>query len=320
RLGRRRRHGVLDRSRRADDRRVHDADHADGLARAVPAASRAANTHLFGGYRIVGAPAGIEGKPVSRRTRLLIGWVALGLLLVRCLPALRGDSTPSGEWPTYGNDAGGTRYSPLAQIDRANVGRLRVAWTYRTGETGGLTPWAFTAFEATPLMVDGTLFLSTPYNRVIALDPETGAERWRYDPGAGLTHRLALATSRGVSTWLDPAAPADGACRRPILVGTIHARLIALDAATGSLCADFGRSGQIDLSQGITVSDARCCYQVTSPPSIVSGLVVVGSSIGDNRAADLERGVVRAFDARSGALRWSWDPIPTRESDPARAT
>src|SRR5215475_12909996 len=249
-----------------------------------------------------------------------IAWLAVVASMVGCLPALRGDRVPPDEWPNYGNDAGGTRYSALAQIDRANVGRLRLAWTYRTGETGGLTPWGFTAFEATPLMVDGTLFLSTPYNRVIALDPETGAERWRYDPGAGLTHRLALATSRGVSTWLDPAAPADNACRRRIFVGTIDARLIALDAATGSPCADFGRSGQVDLSQGIAVSDARCCYQVTSPPAIVSGLVVVGSSIGDNRAAELERGVVRAYDARSGTLRWSWDPIPTRESDPARAT
>jgi len=250
----------------------------------------------------------------------MIALFAAVVLLVGCLPTVRGDSNPPGEWHNYGNDAGGTRYSPVAQIDRGNVGRLRVAWTYRTGETGGLTPWGFTAFEATPLMVDGTLFLSTPYNRVIALDPETGAERWRYDPGAGLAHRVAVATSRGVSTWLDPAAPAGGACRRRIFVGTIDARLIALDAATGSPCADFGRSGQVDLSEGIAVSDGRCCYQVTSPPAIVSGLVVVGSSIGDNRAVDLERGVVRAYDARSGALRWSWDPIPTRESDPARAT
>src|SRR5215470_3638113 len=262
------------------------------------------------------------GEPTMRDHSVVVrkvAWLAVVVLLVGCLPAQRGDRVPPGEWPNYGNDAGGTRYSPLAQIDRANVGRLRLAWTYRTGEKGGASPWGFIAFESTPLMVDGTLFLSTPYNRVIALDPETGIERWRYDANVDRTRRFAIVTSRGVSTWLDASAR-DRACRRRIFMGTIDARLIALDAATGTPCADFGRGGQVDLSEGIAVSDGRCCYQMTSPPAIVSGLVVVGSSIGDNRAVELERGVVRAYDARSGVLRWSWDPIPTRESDPARAT
>src|SRR5262245_30693465 len=267
------------------------------------------------------------GQPRSKGPgRFLIpqaiaGLVAIGLL-AGCLPAPRHDPVTEGEWPSYGNDVGGTRYSPLDQIDRANVERLRVAWTYRTGEVGGASPegFGFTAFEATPLMIDGTLYFSTPYNRVIALDAETGRERWRYDSGVDRTRRLAIVTSRGVSAWLDPAPPADSTCRRRIFVGTIDARLIAVDAATGTPCAGFGRNGQIDLTEGINVSDERCCYQVTSPPAVVAGLVIVGSAIGDNRAAHLERGVVRAYDARSGALRWSWDPIPTHESDPARAT
>jgi quinoprotein glucose dehydrogenase len=239
---------------------------------------------------------------------------------VGCAAALRGDAPRPGEWPSYGNDPGGTRYSPLGQIDRANVMHLRVAWTYRTGEEGGAPPYGHLAFEATPLMVDGTLFLSTPYNRVIALDPQTGAERWAYDPRVDRGRRLAIVTSRGVSTWLDPYAAPGSPCRRRILVATIDARLIALDGARGTPCAGFGRDGQVDLTQGITVIDGACCYQVTSPPAVVNGLVVVGSSIGDNRSAEMERGVVRAFDARTGALRWSWDPIPTRESDPARST
>ena len=257
----------------------------------------------------------------------------LALLLAGCQPSApsdlgargdsgaRGDAVSSGEWPSYGNDAGGSRYSPLTQIDRQNVARLRVAWTYRTGETiGEPRPYAHYAFEATPIMVEGTLFFSTPYNRVIALDAETGQERWAWDAKIDRARRLAIVTSRGVSTWLDAGARPDSACRRRIYIGTVDARLVALDAATGAPCADFGRSGQIDLTEGIRVSDASCCYQVTSPPAVVNGLVVVGSSIGDNRAADLERGVVRAYDARSGALRRSWDPIPTRELDPARAT
>ena len=256
----------------------------------------------------------------ARVTPRIASLVIVTLLFAGCLPALRGDSISRGDWPSYGNDAGGTRYSPLTQIDRENVGRLRVAWTYRTGETVGVPgPWAHYAFEATPLMVDGTLFFSTPYNRVIALDAESGKERWAWDAKVDREDRVALATSRGVSTWVDGEAGADRACRRRIFLGTIDARLVALDAATGVPCADFGRSGQIDLTEGIAVRD-RCCYQVTSPPAVVNGLVVVGSAIGDNRAANLERGVVRAYDARGGALRWTWDPIPTRESDPARAT
>ncbi|HZW76448.1 MAG TPA: membrane-bound PQQ-dependent dehydrogenase, glucose/quinate/shikimate family, partial [Caldimonas sp.] len=114
---------------------------------------------------------------------------------------------------------------------------LHIAWTYRTGEVGGVAPGAHTAFEATPLMVDGTLFLSTPYDRVIALDPETGAERWHYDPNVDRARLFALVTSRGVATWLDTSARADRACRRRVFVATIDARLIALDAAAGVPCA-----------------------------------------------------------------------------------
>src|SRR5499425_2375902 len=219
------------------------------------------------------------------------------LLAAGCLTAIHGDVPQRGDWPNYGNDPGGTRYSALTQIDRVNVAQLRVAWTYRTGETGGAPPYGHIAFE-----------------------PETGVERWTYDPEVDRARRFAIVTSRGVSTWLDPDAAPANPCRRRIFVATIDARLIALDAARGMPCAGFGRDGQVDLSDGIKVVDAACCYQVTSPPAVVHGLVVVGSSIGDNRSVEMERGVVRAFDARTGALRWSWDPIPTRESDPARAT
>src|SRR5262249_29226089 len=259
---------------------------------------------------------------MSRTGWTISSLVLTALLLAGCPHAVRRDSIEMGEWPSYGNDVGGTRYSPLTQIDRGNVTTLRVAWTYRTGEAGGVAPYAHTAFEATPIMVDGTLFLSTPYDRVIALDPETGAERWSYDPKIARGRRRAIITSRGVATWLDPDAGdgADRRCRRRIFIATIDARLIAVDSTTGVPCADFGRNGEVNLTDGIRVGDDCGCYQMTSPPAIVGGLVIVGSSIGDNRAADLERGVVRAYDARSGALRWTWDPIPTRDSDPARAT
>src|SRR5262245_24049951 len=241
-----------------------------------------------------------------RRWHRRVSAAALALALAGCLTARGGEDADVG-WPTYGNDPGGTRYSPLAQIDRANVGRLRVAWTYRTGERAeGAWESARIAFEATPIVVDGTLFLSTPFGRVIALEPRTGAERWTYDPKVDRDAFYGVITSRGVSTWLDPAAAAGVPCRRRIFMGTIDARLIALDAATGAPCADFGRGGTLDLTEGITVGRDCRCYQVTSPPAVVSGLVVAGSAIGDNRAVSVERGVVRAYDARTGALRWRW--------------
>jgi len=260
-------------------------------------------------------------RPMSRRL-VQPTLVGLALLCVGCLATLRGERERPGDWPAYGNDAGGGRYSPLTQIDRGNVGRLRVAWTYRTGEADDSSPARQkSAFEATPIMVDRTLFLSTPFDRVIALDPETGAERWVYDPHIERQRTYALVTSRGVSTWLDPTRPAGESCRRRIYVATIDARLIALDAARGAPCADFGKSGQIDLTEGLKPSPyMQCCYQVTSPPAVIGSLIVVGSSIGDNITTDLPRGVVRAYDARSGALRWAWDPIPTDGSSPAAAT
>lgn len=211
------------------------------------------------------------------------------------------------DWTAYGRDAGGTRYSPLAQITRQNVTQLKPAWEYHTG---ALSPKSDlnskAAFEATPILVDGTLYLSTPFNQVIALDPVTGKERWKYDPDIDRTHGYSEVTSRGVSTWLDSQRKAGDPCRRRIIFGTIDARLIAVDAETGKVCEGFG---EIDLTQGVGLKD-KGDYQVTSPPAIVGDLVITGSSIGDNRRAAVERGIVRAYDARSGKLVWSFDPLP----------
>lgn len=215
------------------------------------------------------------------------------------------------EWSSYGGDPGGNRYADVRQINRRNVTGLRIAWTYRTGELGaGFARADKMAFEATPILAGGSLFLSTPTNIVIALDPLTGRERWRHDPRIPRERRYSEATSRGVAAWTDPDADLDGVCARRIFIGTLDARLIAIDAATGKPCADFGVSGAVDLTHDVRASSPGD-YLVTSPPAIYRDLVITGSAIGDNRAVELERGVVRAFDARSGALRWSWDPIPT---------
>lgn len=216
------------------------------------------------------------------------------------------------DWPTYGNDAGGSRYSAAAQINRSNVNGLKVAWTYRTGANE--TPTRMirkAAFEATPILVDGKLFLSTPYNHVIALDPGTGAKLWEYDPGVNLDRNYSEVSSRGVSAWRDPHNKPGTPCGLRIFIGTLDARLIALDGETGKPCADFGANGTVDLNKdAATQTEWTGGYQVTSPPAIYRDLVIIGSSIADNWRVDTGRGIVRAFDARSGKLRWTWDPIP----------
>ncbi len=229
-------------------------------------------------------------------------------------------SSNHSEWSAYGHDVGGSRYSPLDQISRQNIKDLKVAWTYRTGvaDVKGRSAGK-AAFEATPILVDGTLYLTTPFSRVIALDPQTGKERWTYDPKVDLSVNYSEVASRGVSTWIDQKAGADSTCRRRIYVATLDARLIALDAKTGAPCEDFGVRGQVDLTEGVRLRD-RGQYQVTSPPAVINDLIVVGSSMGDNRGLEVERGVVRAYDARTGKLWWSWDPIPTGVQDPAQKT
>ena len=211
-----------------------------------------------------------------------------------------------GDWPAYGRDPGGSRYSPLAAITRANVKDLRLAWVYRTGDLMRDR----SRFEATPLVVDGTMYLSTPLGRVIALDPARGVERWRYDARIVFDADYGDFASRGVSTWLDPRRAAGAACRRRIFLATIDARLVALDAATGKPCADFGSGGTVDLTRDLASAPEYAGeYAVTSPPAVVGDLVIVGSSVADNHRADAPNGAVRAYDARTGDERWSWDPI-----------
>jgi quinoprotein glucose dehydrogenase len=255
---------------------------------------------------------------------IALGCIALGLWNGRAsgYASVQGEN----EWPAYGRDAGGARYSPIGQINHGNVGQLKVAWTYRTGaeEVKSATS-RNAAFESTPILVDGKLYLTTPYSRVIALNPVTGAEIWTYDPQVSLDRRYSELTSRGVSAWpgVDDRRATNGnksgRTPRRIFVATIDARLIAIDAVTGKPVGEFGESGQVDLKRDVRMVE-QGNYQVTSPPAIIGDLVVVGSSIGDNRGVELERGVVRAYDAMTGKLRWSWDPIPKDALDPARMT
>jgi quinoprotein glucose dehydrogenase len=223
------------------------------------------------------------------------------------------------EWPAYGRDPQGTRYSPLAQITRENVGKLVVAWTFRTGETEQTHEPA--KLETTPLVVDGTLYLSTPFGRAIALDPATGRQRWRYDAQVDHNGHWGDFASRGVSTWVDSTVRAGLPCRRRIYLPTIDARIIALDARSGAVCSTFADRGTLSLRRGLRNAPyEQSEYQLTSPPAIINGLLITGSSVADNNRTNAASGEVRAFDARTGALRWTWDPVPRDSSDPQWAT
>ncbi len=252
----------------------------------------------------------------SRNPRLVLILAAI-TILVSCWSA----GAQGSDWPAYGRDDGGSRYSPLSQINRRNVKELRAVWTYRTGHLAAANQAAETLqFEATPIMVDGTLYLSTPFNRVIALNPQTGTERWTFDPKLDLSIPYADGfTSRGVSTWLDRTRAAGAPCRRRIFIATNDGRLIALDSVTGRTCGDFGKDGQIELTRGVG-SFRPGEFHFTSPPAVADDLVVVGSAIDDALRTDAPSGVVRAFDARTGTLRWSWNPIPRERTDPAWKT
>jgi quinoprotein glucose dehydrogenase len=229
-------------------------------------------------------------------------------------------SGPTGEWREWGGDKGGRHFSPLTQITRENVDRLDVAWIHRSGDfSRGEAGSAATALQVTPLVVNGSLYYCTPFMRVFALDPETGQERWVFDPAlrgrsAGGPYPL---TCRGVAYW-EEAAPGPGrACERRILYGTRDSELIALDADTGRPCQDFGRSGRVDLREGLGDIPEWETY-TTSPPQIVGDLAVVGALIADQLRTDSPAGVVRAYDVRTGERVWSWDPVPPGFDRPLR--
>jgi quinoprotein glucose dehydrogenase len=238
--------------------------------------------------------------------------IAFVLLAALVLPlAARADD----DWPVYGRDAGGSRFSPLGEITRENVATLREAWRIRTGDLDVQPPApAHMAFEATPIWVGGLLVLPTPLGRVLALDPATGAERWRFE-AIPADRRFSEFTSRGVAAWTDATAAAGAPCRVRIFAATVEARLFALDAASGKRCTDFGRNGEVSLKEGVGELHPWD-YTISSPPLVAGDLVVVGSAIADNQRVDMPRGVVRAYDARTGAQVWAWDPVPRTGEDP----
>ncbi len=219
-------------------------------------------------------------------------------------------------WPAYGRDPGGSRYAPISQITTHNVTQLRLAWVDRTGDY--LTDRG--RFEATPILVQGTLYISTPLGSVVAVDPATGHERWKYRGPVDFGYNdYGDFANRGVAAWTGSADA--GPCALRIFGATVNARLIALDGHTGNPCSDFGDHGTVDLTVGLRHKpEYHWEYGVTSPPTIVHDLVIVGSAVPDNHRIDAPDGVIRAYDAHTGALRWRFEPIPRVPGTPAYTT
>lgn len=214
-------------------------------------------------------------------------------------------AVPPEDWLYYGRTPMGQRYSPLDRIDTRNVGRLQVAWTYRTGDIRGPGDVPETTYQVTPLKAGDLLYLCTPHDMAIALDATTGQERWRFDPKVKPDENRQHQTCRGVSYVAD-AARAGEPCAARVYLPTSDARLIALDALTGQVCTGFGQNGTVDLWTNMPNRQSGFYYS-TSPPVIARGLIVVGGSVNDNYAVESPSGVIRAYDVRTGALVWNWD-------------
>jgi quinoprotein glucose dehydrogenase len=239
-------------------------------------------------------------------------WAHGALLTILSVLALAVSYAPAAiAWEYWGGDKGGTRFSAIDQITSENVDRLVRAWEFRTGDLVRRDAKALerAKFENTPLFVENSLIMCTPFNEVIALDPGTGTQKWRFDPKLDVTQRPANGYAcRGVAYWVDQQASLQAACRSRIFTGTNDMRVIALDAKTGAPCSDFGDGGQVRLDVGMPLDWPGEIHN-GSPPVVARGVVIVGSSIADDVRTEAPHGTVHALDARTGQVRWTWDPL-----------
>ncbi len=209
-----------------------------------------------------------------------------------------------------------TQYSSLQQINTDTIGDLQAAWEYRTGDRAPEGFGGLMSFQDQPSLIDGNLIVCSVKRRLIALDPATGKERWVFDPEEP---DVKFRKCRGVGHWVDQQATDGAQCKSRIFLGTVDYRLIAIDATTGKPCEDFGDKGVVTMPTSKPVlwpSEVSA----TSNPAVVNDTVVVGSAVADNQRVDSPSGRVLAFDARSGAPRWAFDPVPRDPNDPAMAS
>jgi quinoprotein glucose dehydrogenase len=216
-----------------------------------------------------------------------------------------------GDWGAYGASLYGNKWSPLTQITPANVSRLKVAWTYRTGDSKGPGDPNETTQEVTPIKIGDTVYICTPHARVVALDAETGRPKWKFDPHEAVSKNLQHLTCRGVS-YHDAAetgatAAANGECPQRLFLATADARLIALDARTGQPCRGFGQNGAVNLWVGMPEVQAGWYYSTSVPLSTRKAVIVAGN-VSDDVSIHVPSGVIRAFDPTTGKLLWNFDP------------
>jgi quinoprotein glucose dehydrogenase len=212
----------------------------------------------------------------------------------------------------------GAKYSPLKQINKDNVANLQKAWEFHTGDLPTKdAKGKFIAFEDQPSLIEGNLVVCSTARRIIALDPQTGKQRWAFDSQDPATvQKIGTHKCRGVANWVDTQAAASAVCRSRILIGTADYRLVAIDAKTGKPCDTFGDHGVVKMP---TTKPELFAGEVvaTSAPAIVNDIVVVGSAVADNQRVDAPSGRVLAFDARTGKPAWEFDPVPRDAADPA---
>ena len=265
---------------------------------------------------------GLQGRGVARAVPLALvlcaaGGVALvsafhrdhdrpGQLDLAARAPLSGapSATAGGDWPAYAGSWNGQKFAALDQITPANVDRLKVAWQIHTGDRKRPTDPDETTYEMTPLKIGDTVYLCTPHNWIVAVDAETGKPRWRFDPHVVVSPNLQHLTCRGVSY---ARVALGGACAERLYMATADARLIAIDARSGRPCGGFGEHGAVDLRRGMRVGKAGW-YQGTSSPLVANGVVVTGGAVYDDVSTHVPSGVIRAYDLRTGALRWNFDP------------
>ena len=208
------------------------------------------------------------------------------------------------DWTSYGKDSGGGHYSKARDITPENVHLMEQAWVHRSGDyqsgantRGKIANEIQTSFQATPLLVDETLYYCTPYNRVFALNPETGEEKWVFDPDLDPAGRP-LKTCRGISSWKDKNKNENDVCYHRLIGVTMDVDLFSIDAKTGKLCEDFGDNGKVGLRKGLG-DHPDIYYWSSSPPAIIDERIIVGGSVIDNTSINIPGGVVRAYNIRT---------------------
>ncbi|MEX2262355.1 MAG: pyrroloquinoline quinone-dependent dehydrogenase [Bryobacteraceae bacterium] len=230
-------------------------------------------------------------------TRTFTPMLAAVLASILMMP---GDAQPrkDWEWQFYGGDAGSSRYSPLSQINLANVARLKVAWTYRTGDKSDRP---VTQIQCTPIIVDGVMYLTTPQIKVAAVQADTGEPLWTFDPFENSDDDRPRGVNRGVTYWQN------GTDKR--ILFTYRSYLVALDAKTGKPVPSFGANGQVDLTKGLDRDIGGLAYYITSPGAVYRDLIILGSTTGEGPRPSAP-GHVRAFDVRTGQQKWIFHTIP----------